>query len=57
MAVIRGELDEDEDGSHWEPLWDPKLAVELIGKRVLVGITDLAANGAVLGRRQFHGPT
>jgi hypothetical protein len=45
-------LDEmDDDG----PLWDPKLAVELIGKRVLVGITDLAADGAVVGRRHFHG--
>jgi hypothetical protein len=53
--VIRGELNEDEDGSDWEPLWDPKLAVELIGKRVLVGITDLAANGAVLRQRQFCG--
>jgi len=41
----------DDDG----PLWDPKLAVELIGKRVLVGITDLAADGAAIGQRQFHG--
>jgi hypothetical protein len=60
MAVIRSELEEDEDGSHrealdWEPLWDPKLAVALIGKRVLVGMTDLAADGAVIGQRQFCG--
>ncbi|MBD0274098.1 MAG: hypothetical protein ICV73_19485 [Acetobacteraceae bacterium] len=44
------DLDED-DG----PFWDPKLAVEVIGKRVLVGVTDLAADGALLGQRQFHG--
>ena len=43
---------DDDDGA---PLWDPKLAVELIGKRVLVGITDLAADGAVVRQRQFHG--
>ena len=43
--------DLDDDG----PLWDPKLAVKLIGKRVLVGVTDLAADGAVAGQRQFHG--
>ncbi len=43
--------DLDDDG----PLWDPKLAVELIGKRVLVGVTDLAPDGAVVGQRQFHG--
>ena len=41
--------DLDDDG----PLWNPKLAVELIGKRVLVGITDLAADGAVIEQRQF----
>lgn len=41
----------DDDG----PLWDPKLAVELVGKRVLVGITDLAPDGSVLGRREFCG--
>ena len=45
-------LDDPDDGA---PLWDPKLAVELIGKRVLVGITDLAPDGAVIGQRQFHG--
>lgn len=43
-------LDDDDD-----PLWDPKLAVELVGKRVLVGITDLAPDGSVLGRREFCG--
>ena len=42
----------DDDGG---PFWDPKLAVELVGKRVLVGVTDLAADGAFLGQRQFHG--
>ncbi|GAA0591777.1 hypothetical protein GCM10009416_32730 [Craurococcus roseus] len=41
----------DDDGSRW----DPKLAVELVGKRVLVGITDLAPDGSVLGRREFCG--
>jgi hypothetical protein len=60
MAVIRDESHAaaaavDEDGLHWEPLWDPRLAVALIGKRVLVGITDVAADGAVVGQRQFHG--
>ena len=60
MAVIRIEPAGDEDGSHrealdWEPLWDPKLAVALIGKLVLVGVTDLAADGAVIGQRQFCG--
>ena len=43
--------DLDDDG----PLWDPRLAVELIGKRVLVGVTDLAPDGAAVGQRQFHG--
>lgn len=43
--------DLDDDG----PFWDPKLAVDLIGKRVLVGITDLAPDGAAIGQRQFHG--
>ena len=42
---------DDDDG----PLWDPKLAVELVGKRVLVGVTDLAPDGSVLGQRQFCG--
>ena len=42
----------DDDGG---PFWDPKLAVELVGKRVLVGVTDLAPDGAVAGQRQFHG--
>ena len=41
----------DDDG----PLWNPKLAVELVGKRVLVGITDLAPDGSVLGQREFCG--
>lgn len=41
----------DDDG----PFWNPKLAVELVGKRVLVGITDLAPDGSVLGRREFCG--
>ncbi|HYI61925.1 MAG TPA: hypothetical protein VEW93_08995 [Acidimicrobiales bacterium] len=58
--MIRIEPAGDEDGSHrealdWEPLWDPKLAVALIGKLVLVGVTDLAADGAVIGQRQFCG--
>lgn len=40
----------------WDgPLWDPKLAVALVGKRVLVGVTELAADGTVVGRRQVHG--
>ncbi len=48
--------DLDDDGLAWDGLvWDPKLAVELVGKRVLVGITDLAPDGAVVGQRQFHG--
>ena len=42
---------DDDDG----PLWNPKLAVELVGKRVLVGITDLAPDCSVLGRREFCG--
>lgn len=37
------------------PAWSPKLAAELVGKRVLVGVMDLAADGTVLGRREFHG--
>lgn len=37
------------------PLWDPKLAVELIGKRVLVGVTDLAPDGTAIAQRQLHG--
>jgi len=41
----------DDDG----PLWNPMLAVELVGKRVLVGITDLAPDGSVLGRRELYG--
>lgn len=46
----------DDDGGRYDgPLWNPKLAAELIGKRVLVGITDLAQDGTVLGKRQFHG--
>jgi hypothetical protein len=48
--------DTDDDDSPWDGgFWDPKLAVELIGKRVLVGIVDLAPDGAVVGQRQFHG--
>ncbi len=31
------------------------MAAELIGKRILVGITDLAPDGAVIGQRQFFG--
>jgi len=49
VATSRDDLDDD------GPFWDPKLAVELIGKRVLVGITDLAPDGAVIRQRQFHG--
>jgi len=53
--VSRDDL--DDDGLAWDGLvWDPKLAVELVGKRVLVGITDLAPDGAVVGQRQLHGP-
>lgn len=47
----RDDLDDDDGG----PVWNPKLAVELIGKRVLVGITDLAPDGSVVGRRQLYG--
>lgn len=47
-----GDVDADDDG---RPLWDPKIAVALIGKRVLVGITDLAPDGSVIGKRQVHG--
>ncbi len=49
-GVVAGD-DGDDDG----PLWDPRLAVELVGKRVLVGVTDLAPDGSVLGRREFYG--
>ena len=53
--MSRDDLDDD-DAPAWDgPVWDPKLAVELVGKRVLVGITDLAPDGAVIGQRQFHG--
>jgi hypothetical protein len=55
MTVILDALDEADGDWIGEPLWDPKQAVALIGKRVLVGITDLSADGAVLGQRQFHG--
>jgi hypothetical protein len=48
--------DLDDDLPEWDgPVWDPKVAVELIGKRVLVGITDLAPDGAPVGHRQLHG--
>jgi hypothetical protein len=40
---------------HWELQWDPKLAVELIGKRVLVGAGEAEAGGAVEGRGRCHG--
>ena len=58
--MSRDDLDDDgpeRDDPVWDdgPVWDPKLAVELVGKRVLVGITDLASDGAVVGQRQFHG--
>ena len=49
--MSRDDLDDDDDG----PLWNPKLAVELVGKRVLVGVTDFAPDGSVLGQRQFFG--
>jgi hypothetical protein len=35
--------------------FDPDLARPLVGKAVLVGITDVDAEGIELGRRQFHG--
>ena len=48
--------DEWDEAAPWDgPVWDPKLAAELVGKTVLVGVTDLAADGAVVGHRQFHG--
>lgn len=52
---MNGDDLDDERGGHDGPLWDPRLAVELIGKRVLVGITDLARDGSILGERQFYG--
>jgi len=48
--------DEWDEAAPWDgPVWDPKLAAELVGKRVFVGVTDLAADGAVVGHREFHG--
>lgn len=53
--MIPDELDDDDVGPLWEPEWNPRLAVELVGKRVLVGVTDLGPDGSVLGHRQFYG--
>ena len=53
MKLLRSSSDA---APSWDgPSWNPRLAVELIGKHILVGITDLAADGTLLGRRQVHG--
>lgn len=48
--------DEDDGAVAWDgPVWDQAMAVGLIGKTVLVGVTEVAADGSVTGQRQFHG--
>jgi hypothetical protein len=37
------------------PVWNPELAERLHDKKVLIGLTYLTADGAVLDRRQLHG--
>ena len=50
------ELDDDDGAPAWDgPEWDHAAAVRLVGKVVLVGITDLAPDGSESQQRQFHG--
>jgi hypothetical protein len=53
--VILDDLDHP-GGPAWEPVWDARLAVELIGKRVLVGVPGPAPDGAAdAGQGRFFG--
>lgn len=43
------------DAPSGEPQWDRDDADFLIGKYVLIGITQVAADGTVTSQQQFHG--
>jgi hypothetical protein len=45
----------EEERVDWGPVWDEGAATELIGKLVLIGLTQFDASGTELNRWQLHG--
>jgi hypothetical protein len=48
-------VDQDDNDIQSRPVWDEKLANELIGKVVLVGLTHLSSNDAIIKQEQVLG--
>jgi hypothetical protein len=45
----------EEEPADWDPNWDEDAAAELIGKLVLIGLTQLNASGTVVNKWQLRG--